>query len=50
MVSSSATEYARKYVERITFKGEYAGTGSVKSETVYRIKSDRIIILGHYLD
>ena len=39
-------EYARKDVERFTFKGEDTGVGNVKSKTAYRIENDRIVFFG----
>lgn len=39
-------EYARKDVERFTFKAEDTGVGSMKSKTAYRIENDRIVFLG----
>ena len=39
-------EYARKDVERFTFKAEDTGVGNVKSKTAYRIENDRIVFFG----
>ncbi len=48
LISSSTLnlEYARKDVERFTFKAEDTGVGSVKNKIAYRIENDRIVFLG----